>query len=392
MSPGHDVLVLGAGLAGLAAARDLAAAGADVVVLEARERPGGRVEQQRLADGRLIQLGGEIVGPFHTAYTGLARELGLTHEASYTAEAGDTSFGLFEGVVRGDTFLTDAEQIEHGRLEQAFAALAATVDPDDPWSHPDAAALDAVSVGTWLRANGGSPAVVRRRELFHLSMSSVSVERYSLLAALRQEAAAGATAFYDYDVWESLRVAEGSATVAERMAAELGPRLRLEAPVRSLAVATPRCEVTLLDGERLQAEAVVCGLPVGPLRDVEVTGVSAERLASLHRQRHALAAKLVAVYPRSVWRDAGANGLAETEWLFGSTWPQGEGVLSMLVPPERLGELLAAPPDLLESETLRDLARLYGPLPRPRRRPCTSAAGASIPGRRATSPGGARGT
>jgi monoamine oxidase len=40
----HDVLVLGAGLAGLAAARDLAAAGADVLVLEGRDRPGGRVE------------------------------------------------------------------------------------------------------------------------------------------------------------------------------------------------------------------------------------------------------------------------------------------------------------------------------------------------------------
>ncbi|MET0684280.1 MAG: FAD-dependent oxidoreductase, partial [Solirubrobacteraceae bacterium] len=59
----HDVAVLGAGLAGLSAARDLAAAGADVVVLEARHRAGGRVEQTELADGRLVQLGGEVVGP-----------------------------------------------------------------------------------------------------------------------------------------------------------------------------------------------------------------------------------------------------------------------------------------------------------------------------------------
>ena len=74
----HDVVVLGAGLAGLTAARELAKGGADVVVLEARNRPGGRVEQTTLADGRLVQLGGEVVAPVHTAYTELVGELGLT--------------------------------------------------------------------------------------------------------------------------------------------------------------------------------------------------------------------------------------------------------------------------------------------------------------------------
>jgi monoamine oxidase len=79
----HDVVVIGAGLAGLSAARDLASAGVDVVVLEARNRPGGRVEQTTLPDRRLVQLGGEVVGPFHEAYCGLVAELGLTLEPSF---------------------------------------------------------------------------------------------------------------------------------------------------------------------------------------------------------------------------------------------------------------------------------------------------------------------
>lgn len=57
----HDVIVLGAGLAGLSAARGLMNAGSDVVVLEARARPGGRVEQTTTAAGRLVQLGGEVM-------------------------------------------------------------------------------------------------------------------------------------------------------------------------------------------------------------------------------------------------------------------------------------------------------------------------------------------
>ncbi len=71
-----DVVVLGAGLAGLAAARDLTAGGADVLVLEARDRVGGRVEQVTLTDGRLVQMGGEVVGSGHPAYLALSASSG----------------------------------------------------------------------------------------------------------------------------------------------------------------------------------------------------------------------------------------------------------------------------------------------------------------------------
>ena len=85
----RDVIVVGAGLAGLSAARDLETGGASVTVLEARDRVGGRVEQVRLDDGRLVQLGGEVVGNGHTAYLDLVEELGLTLVPSYVAEPGE---------------------------------------------------------------------------------------------------------------------------------------------------------------------------------------------------------------------------------------------------------------------------------------------------------------
>jgi monoamine oxidase len=361
-----DVLVLGAGLAGLAAARDLGAAGTDVVVLEARDRVGGRVEQLRIDGHRPIQLGGEVVGPFHTAYLGLVDELGLTLQPSYTAVEGATTYDLLEGVERADSwpFHDPTDRADHERVEREYGSLVATVDPDDPWSHPDASRLDSISVGAWLRSVDARPNVVRALETGALALAGGSIERWSLLAELRKSAVAREEGFYSYDRWESLQVAEGSAEVAARMAAELGDRVRLGSVVRSVASSPSGCRVTLDSGEELRAGAVVCALPVGVLDGISIEGVSFSRLASLHAQRMAHAAKVVAIYSRSIWADVGANGLSEGEHVIASTWPQHDGVLSALVPPERIAHLLATREDDRERLVRDELGRMYGPAAR----------------------------
>ena len=361
----RDVIVLGAGLAGLSCARDLVRGGADVIVVEARNRVGGRVEQTALPDGRLVQLGGEVVGPFHTAYAGLVAELGLTLVPSFPALPGEETWVLAGQTVIGNRYpwLSDADRASYDKAEAEFAALTATVDPDDPWSHPDAAALDRLSVGDWLRSIGATPNVVRARDLFMLALAAESVERTSLLSDLRKEAVAGAPGFYSYDVWECQRVAEGSATVALRMAGELGSdRIRLGAPVRSVSIDPAGCTVVLSTGETLTAGAVVSAVPVGPLRDIQLTGVSAERLASLDRQRHALAAKVVFAYPDSFWEAQGQNGdiFFETAVL-GGTWVQHSGIISALVPPERLAAFLTTSPRLVQGELIEEMAAALGP-------------------------------
>jgi monoamine oxidase len=357
-----DVAVLGAGLGGLTAARDLVRGGAEVVVLEARRRVGGRVEAATLPDGRTVQAGGEVFGARHHAYRELVTELGLAVEPSYVADPGEISWGLHEGVHVGDQapWMSDAERADERRLEREFTRLAATVDPDDPWAHPQARRLDALSLGAWLRELGAMPAVQRRHQLASLSLACDGPDRTSLLAELRKHATLAGHGFYDLAEWEGLRVAEGSAAVALQIAAELGERVRLGAVVQALDVARAGVSVTLAGGEQIQAEAVVCAIPAGPLREVEITGLSDARLRSLRAQRHALAAKVVVAYDESFWQRRGQNGLAETEWLFGSTWPQADGVLSLLVPPERFSAFLAAPPDARRRTVLDGLVALYG--------------------------------
>ena len=360
----HDVVVVGAGLAGLSAALDLKAGGADVVVLEARDRPGGRVVQTQMPDGRLVQLGGELTGAFQTAYRGLVEELGLTLEAAFPSIPGEDTYVLAEGRFVGNDFpwMTDEDRASYAKVEQAFRELVKTVDPDDPWSHPEADRLDRLSIGAWMRDAGATPNAVRARELASLALSCESVERTSLLSELRKEAVAGGEGFYTYEQWESDRVAEGSGTVPLRLAEEVGAaRIRYSTPVERITVAPSGCVVTGRSSERFEAAAVVSAVPVGPLRNIHVEGVSEERMASLRHQRHALAAKAVLVFASSFWEKQGLNGELYSEiGLIGGAWPQVDGVLSTLVPPERLAPLIATPEELTEAELTEEMAGAFG--------------------------------
>ena len=359
-----DVVVVGAGLAGLSAARDLVLGGADVLVLEARDRVGGRVEQVSVDDRRPVQLGGEMIGKAHHAYLGLVEELGLTLDSTYTSVAGATTYDLVDGVVRsagGFPFGTPEERADFERVERLFGGLASTVDPDDPWSHPDASYLDGHSWASWLRSVGSLPSTVRAIEAGALALAAGSSERTSLLAELRKAAAVGDDGFYSYDLWECFQVAEGSAEVALRMGDELGESVRLSAVVAAMSVGSSGCTVRLDSGEELPAAAIVCALPVTVLHGIEIQGVTPERFASLRAQRQAPAAKVVTVYDHSLWADLGANGLSEGEQLLASTWPQRDGVLSGLVPPERVLWLAATAEEHRLPALYAELERMYGP-------------------------------
>jgi monoamine oxidase len=351
-----EVVVLGAGLSGLAAARDLTFAGTDVVVLEASSRPGGRVERATLPDGRSIEMGAEVVGRSHQAYLGLVDELGLEVEAGYAGLPGSPTWDLtgVGAVIAAELpVLNEVERADLDRINAELEALTASVDPDDPLAHPDAERLDHLSVGQWARDISALASTIRVLELRANTINQGATDRISLLGDLRLRAALP-------DAFD-LRVAGGSSAVPIRMAEQLADRVRYRRQVDSVTVDKDSVAVTTTDGTTISASAVICTIPAGPLRAVRVNGLTPERLRSLRRQRHALMAKIVVAYERPFWQDAGASGVASSEGLFGSIWAQQDGILSLMITPEKLAHHLAAPPELHRVEVCQALERMWGP-------------------------------
>ena len=154
MTAATDVVVVGAGLAGLAAASRLVDAGAEVVVLEARERVGGRTLTLPAADGTPIDHGGQWIGPTQDRIAALADRVGVTTYASYehglNTEFRDGRAHRFDGELPDGSDPVSA--VAMGQAIRELEAMAARVPLEAPWTAADALVWDSQTVETWLQA------------------------------------------------------------------------------------------------------------------------------------------------------------------------------------------------------------------------------------------------
>jgi monoamine oxidase len=149
-----DVVVVGAGMSGLSAARALVKAGKTVVILEARDRVGGRTLTKTLGNGAVVDMGGQWVAPTQHRVLKLADELGLKIFKTYAI---GQSIALLNGVAnRYDGIIPAMDETIGADLAQGIEkaeALAASIPLDAPWTHPDAAELDRMTYAEWIDKN-----------------------------------------------------------------------------------------------------------------------------------------------------------------------------------------------------------------------------------------------
>jgi monoamine oxidase len=306
-----DVVVVGAGLAGLSAARALRAAGRDVVVLEARDRVGGRTVNEPIGDGKIVELGGQWVGPTQDRMYELIRELGL--ETFPTYDSGENLFEHGDSVRRYSGTIPKVSPValaEVGIVLARLNRLAKTIPPDAPWTAKRAPQWDGQTFEDWSRRKIRTPAA---REMMRLAIEGVWATEprdVSMLHVLFYIRSAGSIErLLDTDGGaQQDRVVGGTQLISIRMAEQLGDAVVLEAPVRAIAASDAGVAVTSDRGTTRAREAIVAIPPTLAGRIAYDPLLPAVRDGLTQRMAQGSVVKCMAVYERPFWRERGLSG------------------------------------------------------------------------------------
>jgi monoamine oxidase len=364
-----DVVIVGAGLAGLAAARKLTAEGIDCVVLEARDRVGGRTLNHAIGDGKIVEVGGQWVGPTQTRVLELMRELGLEsfptyHQGEHVIEYGG-DLDRYTGTIPK---LAKHVLADFGQAQWKLDRMARKVPADAPWTAPKAKEWDSQTLWSWMRRNmytrGG-------REGLSLGVEAVwaaQPEDLSLLHVLFYIASAGGLdALWDTEGGaQDARVVGGSQLISIRMAEELGERVVLDAPVRAIAYEPDRATVQA-DGLEVEARRVIVAMP--PTLTCRIAydpPMPALRDQLTQRIPQGAVIKCMAIYDRPFWRERGLTGQATSidgpvKLTFDNSPPDGTpGVLLGFLEGNQARELGAWDADQRRTAVVECFARLFG--------------------------------
>lgn len=336
-----DVAIIGAGLSGLTTARDLRLAGCkSFVVLEARNRVGGRTFNHDLGGGEVSDAGGQWFGPGQTVIEDLARQLDV---------------GTFRTYYDGKTIILGGEGRLAIDLKGKFGAdpnianklteLAKDVPPGAPWESPKFAQLDRMTLGEWLVKQGVKP-----EDYFGWNMSGQltggsSPARVGLLYFLATLNNGGYDKIEEIkDSGQESRFVGGSQLLSIRMAQQLGEKLRLSCPVRAISNWDSAIITLHTDQGEVRARRVVMALHPALCNKIQFSPALPEQRASLQRAWPAFAPlrKTAMVYSRPFWRDLGLNGSViqvdgPVIWAYDNSPPRGEiGVINAFVNPGQL--------------------------------------------------------
>ncbi len=352
-----DVAVIGAGLAGLITARQLAAAGVDVVVLEARNRPGGRTLNHEIDGAHVVEVGGQWVGPTQHRVSALIGELGLATFDTYTSGANlfehDGRLRRYPGEIpRVNPVALADVQLAMTRLER----MAKQVDPAAPWEAARADRWDAETVASWTRRQMGT---ALGRTLIALACEAVwaaDPADVSLLHFLAYASSAGGLnqlISTDGGAQQS-RVVGGSQLIALRLAEQLGDRVVYDAPITAISH-EPDVRAWGSTVEVSARRAVLAMSPALTGRLAYTPALPAHRDQLTQRMPNGSVIKCNVVYDEPFWRAAGLSGQVTSD-----TGPV-KVVFDNSPPDGRPGVLLG----FLEGDQARRLGRL-GPTERQR--------------------------
>ena len=365
-----DVVVIGAGLAGLVTARRLSAAGRQVAVLEARDRVGGRTLNLPLGDGNVVEIGGQWVGPTQDRVLALAAELEIgtfpTHAAGENLVELDGMVKRYRGTIPR---LSPAILMDVGQAQFRLDRMARAIPTEAPWRAGRAEEWDGQTAWTWIRRN----TVTRgARALLQLAVEAVWAAHpadLSLLHLLFYTRAAG-----NFDALigteggaQQDRFVGGSQALSLKLAEQLGDAVTLSAPVRRIEHLADRVTV-VSDAGRLVGRAVVVAIPPTLCARIAYDPpLPALRDQLTQRMGQGSVVKCMAVYDEPFWRAEGLSGQVTSadgpvKVMFDNSPPDGRpGVLLGFLEGRQARELGAWEPGPRRRAVIGCFERLFGP-------------------------------
>lgn len=377
------MVVVGAGICGLLAAHRLTQAGHDVVVVEAKDRVGGRLENVEIDGhpGKILELGGQWFGEGQDELLALARELECSWFEVYVEgdallhRAGRTERFAFsedaESFSPGAP-LPPEQQAEFDRVVKLIEQLSAEVPPDAPWDAPEADAWDSITFQSWIEQQvGGDAAMVQVFRRYFAFYQVSLINRYSLLNILHYIASIGS--FELLQTAEQYQFTGGFLALCDRLAERLGDRVKLGTPVASIDQTGDRVVVTAKDGSTFAGRECVVAMAPFDARFIEFTPALPGRRDYVHRNYQTVnVIKVFAVYDEPFWRSEGLSGIVYSDrpvatFALDSSPAGGDpGVLMTYLSTPGDGEWsisdeLDADPDARREAVLESFAAYFGP-------------------------------
>ncbi|HYH62697.1 MAG TPA: FAD-dependent oxidoreductase [Solirubrobacterales bacterium] len=365
-----QVAVVGAGFAGLSAALDLTERGIDCVVLEARDRVGGRVLNHAIGGGKVVEVGGQWVGPTQHALLEMATRMSV--ETFPTHVKGENLIEYRGEVSRYSGTIPRINPVVLLQVEwvrRRLNSMATQVPLEAPWGARHGLEWDRITFGEWMRLNAPSRGA---RMLVRLAIRSVfgtEPEDVSLLHVLFYiHSAGGFDSLVDSAGGaQDSRFVGGSQLVAIRMAAELGERVVLEAPVRRIEDFGEGVRIGAA-GTTVEARRVIVAVsPTLAARIEYDPALPPQRDQLTQRMPQGAIIKCMAIYDEPFWRAEGLSGSGVSDGgsvnaIFDNTPPDGSpGVLLGFLDGRAARRWGSASEPERRAEIVRVFTRLFGP-------------------------------